>query len=310
MNAEFVQKIKKLAIDAGYAACRITTTEPFREFERALRDRMEQFPEAAHLYAPLWEKMDHRSSASWARSIIVCIRRYGKYAIPKGLDAYFGRYYLFDRRIRACPDYNIARRFETGLNRLGLRTRRGGVPYRWAGARAGITQFGRNCFAYSQHGSWIDLDAWLVDVKLPPDTPTFEPACPEECRTCIEACPTGALVEPFVMRRDRCIAHLTYEAPEPIASDLWENMGSWVYGCDVCQRVCPLNEEAWEPIERAEWLEEIADYLLPAALATMDMETYRTRVHPHFWYISVNDLARWHANAVRALQYVPKTEEH
>lgn len=303
MSTESVTTIKRLAAEAGYASCGVTSTEPFREFENALRDRMRWFPEAAHLYAALSEKLDHPTSAPWARSIIVCVRRYGKYAIPNGLDAYFGRYYLFDRRIKPCPDYRIAGRFEAALNQLGLRVQRGGVPYRWAGARAGITRFGKNCFAYSEHGSWIDFDAWLVDVNLPADTPTLESVCPEDCRVCIDACPTGALAGPFVMRRDLCIAHLTYEAPTPIASHLWERMGSWIYGCDVCQRACPMNRGMWEPLESAEWLEEIADDLSPSALSAMDLQTYRTKVQPYFWYISVDNLARWHANAVRALRH-------
>lgn len=302
MNNELPQMIKKLASNAGYSSCGITSVEPFQEFDKALRDRISQFPEAANLYFPLIEKMDFRSSAPWARSIVVCTRRYGKYKIPKKLDLYFGRYYLFDRRIPECPDFNIAKQFEVSINNLGIQTRRGGIPYRWAGARAGITHFGKNCFSYSEHGSWIDFDAWLINVELPPDQPTLNSKCPKNCRICIDACPTNALIEPYVMRRDRCIAHLTYEASEPIASDIWNKMGSWVYGCDVCQQVCPLNKSKWESIEIADWLEKISDFLLPKALAKMDIDTYLTKVHPYFWYIPVDNLARWHANATRAVQ--------
>ena len=168
-----------------------------------------------------------------------------------------------------------------------------------------MTRFGRNNFAYSEHGSWINVQSWLVDVALPPDAPTLEPACPDACRACIEACPTEALLEPFVMRWDRCIAYLTYEAPEPIAPELWQRMGPWIYGCDVCQEVCPLNEETWEPVEKAPWLEKVAWSLRPDALADMDEETHRAIVHPRFSYIPPENLARWRANARRALLQIP-----
>ena len=303
-NVHIVDQIKDLAQRTGYAACGITTTDPFSEFEQAVQDRIDRFPEAAHLYESMREQMDHRTVAPWANSMIVCVRRYGKYAIPKGLDAYFGRYYLFDKRQNLlCPDYCMPQTFESGLTQLGLRAQKGKVPYRWAGARAGVTRFGKNCFAYSsEYGSWIDIAVWFVDMPLPPDAPTLESACPDGCRACIDACPTQALVEPFVMRRDRCVAYLTYWAPHPIPANIWGQMGTWIYGCDVCQQVCPMNRNAWESLEVPEWLEKVADFLAPAALASMDMETYHTKVHSLFWYIGEDDLTRWHVNAARALE--------
>ena len=104
------------------------------------------------------------------------------------------------------------------------------------------------------------------------------------------------------MRMDRCVAYLTYRAPHPIQEDLWQKMGPWIYGCDACQVVCPLNREAWEGRERMPWLEDVAEALTPGRLAEMDEKTYRERVHPLFWYIPAEDVARWRANARRALK--------
>ena len=118
----------------------------------------------------------------------------------------------------------------------------------------------------------------------------------------MDACPTGALVEPFVMRMDRCVAYLTYHAPEPIAPELWNRMGTWIYGCDACQEVCPLNKGRWESIEGAPWLDKAALHLSPEALAGMSEKTYREIVHPLFWYISLDDIKRWHRNAARAVK--------
>lgn len=302
MSSELADRIKELAQDIGYADCGITSIEPFREFGRTIDERIERFPETEELYAPMRGRTDPRSSARWARSIVVCVRRYGKYGLPEGLPGHIGRSYLVDRRFEGCPDHVMPKQMKEGLAGMGFRVKNAGVPDRWAAARAGITRFGRNCFAYSKHGSWINIETWSVDKDLPPDEPTLDTPCPENCRACIDACPTGALTEPFVMRMDRCVAHLTYKAPEPIAPDLWGKMGKWIYGCDACQEACPLNKEKWESVEETPWLDDVAQYLTPDALSTMSEETYHEIVHPRFWYIPKDNLKRWHLNAKRVLE--------
>ena len=238
--------------------------------------------------------------------MVVCVRRYSKYEQPAGPIGHIGRNYLFDLRNPECPDHEMPVRMKQGLRDLGLRVRKGGVPDRQAAVRAGVAGFGRNCFAIGEHGSWINLETWIVDAELPADSPTLESPCPPGCDACMRACPTGAIVEPFVMRMDRCIAYLTYSAPQPIDPRLWERMGPWVYGCDACQEACPLNRGTWEPLERPVWLENIVDFLTPRALAEMDEGTYREIVHPRFWYIPEDDLDRWHRNARRAVAYDAK----
>lgn len=300
MKTQLACVIKQAARELGYADCGIAGVEPFTAFEQALRARMQCFPEAAALYRPMLNRVDPRAGTPWARSLIVTVRRYGIYRLPPGLTGHIGRNYLCDRRDPACPEHQRPKRMTARLKALGLRVKRGGVPDRWAGARAGVTRFGRNTFAYSRHGSWINISTWLVDAELPPDRETLDLACPPDCRACIDACPTGALTEPLVMRMDRCIAYLTYHAEMPIDPALWDRMGAWIYGCDVCQQVCPLNKGKWDPQRDADWLFPIADRLQPEALASMDQATYETVVHPHFWYIPAGGLGRWHANAGRA----------
>ena len=305
MSEELKQAIKELVLRAGYVACGIIRAEPFVEYQRALGERIARFPEAAPLYEELRPRVDPQSKAPWVRSIVVCVRRYGKYILPQEAVGHIGRNYLGDRRFEGCADHAISDVVRDGLKALGLRIRKGGVPDRWAGARAGVTRFGRNCFAYAgRYGSWVNIESWRVDAELPPDEPTLTPACPPDCRACIKACPTGALSEPFVMRMDRCIAYLTYYAPHPIVPARWEKMGPWIYGCDVCQEVCPLNRGAWEPLEEAGWQMAVAEHLSPAALATMSAEVYREIIHPRFPYIPLEDLERWHVNARRALAYL------
>ena len=277
---------------------------PFPEYTKALDERIELFPETAELYDKMRIHANPQQAAPWARSIVVCVRRCGKYDVPKSLIGHIARHYLVDQRARQSPDYGISERMLKGLRALELRAKVGNIPARLAAVRAGVARIGRNGFAYSdKYGSWMRIGSWLIDAELPPDQPTTDCPCPESCRACMTACPTKAITRPFVMRMDHCVAYLTYSAPHPIAAQLWDKMGSWIYGCDACQQVCPLNKDKWEPLEKTPWLEEAVSKLTPEALACMDAQTYRQIVHPLFWYIPVEDLDRWHANARRALEH-------
>ncbi len=310
MNEQLASDIKELAQEIGYVACGITSARPFNTFGRTVRDLIKRFPEAESLYGWMLNREDPRIKNPWARSIVVCIRHYGKYRLPKELVGHIGLNYLFDLRYEESPDHAMPKRMTDGLKKLRLRTRKGGVPDKAAASRAGATRFGKNCIAYCDgYGSWINIETWLVDVELPADVPSLRPLCPPGCRKCIDACPTGALVEPYRMRMDRCIAHLTYSSKGPVEPGLWDKMGEWIYGCDLCQQVCPLNHDKWEEEEDATWLEKIEKKLTPEALAGMDEATYRNVVHPLFWYIPKNDLHRWHENARRALEAKSRGKE-
>ena len=302
MDSDCKESIAKLAASVGYTACGITGTEPFVEYVAEVERRMQRFPATVGLYLPLLGRAYPRARMPWARSIVVCVREYGKYVIPDRLDRYIGRTYLFDRRYGSVPDHDMPDRMRAGLKGMGLRVRTGGVPCRWAAARAGIARIGRNCFAYTERsGSWINIEAWLVDAELPPDRPTLDCPCPPDCRACTDACPTGALVEPYVMRADRCAAYLSYSAPEPIAPELWQAMGCWIYGCDACQIACPMNNGKWREESRAGWLEAVVGSLRPEVLAEMTDDFYREVVYPLFWYIPKDGADRWRRNARRAL---------
>lgn len=302
MNTDLVGLIKQLAAEVGYSACGIASAEPFEEYGRALDDRIGRFPETRPLYEEMRHRANPRARTPWARSIVACVRWYGKYELPQQAVGHIGRSYLADRRCEGCPDHCMPGRMKQGLVGMGLRVKTGGVPDRWAAVRAGIARFGKNCFAYTEHGSWINIETWLVDADLPPDRPLPDSPCPAGCDKCIKACPTGALVEPGVMRMDRCVAYLSYGAPEPVDSDLWKKMGKWIYGCDACQEACPLNKGRWECREKAGWMDRLGALLTPEALAVMDERTYVDTIHPRFWYIPADNIQRWHANARRAIQ--------
>lgn len=278
--------------------------QPFEDYQTALMRLSTRFPDAASLYQRMERRINPAAFAPWAKSIIVAIRRYGKYDLPDPITRHIGRNYLCDRRIGACPDHTLPKRMKQGLIALGHRIKVGGIPCREAAVRAGLVQIARNGFAYADGcGSWVNIEAWLIDAELEPDSPSALGApCPPGCRACLDACRTCALTEPYVVDMKRCIAYLTYEEGQPIPDELWNKMGPWIYGCDDCQNACPLNHGTWECREPAPWIEAVASQLTPEALATLDAETYQKLVYPLFWYISETDLERWHRNARRALQ--------
>ncbi len=108
---------------------------------------------------------------------------------------------------------------------------------------AGIGFFGKNTNIISRdYGSWIFLASILTNLDLEMDTP-HAGAC-GTCRICIDACPTGALLGNTTLDATRCISYLTIESQEPIPKDLKAGVGEWVFGCDVCQDVCPYNFRA------------------------------------------------------------------
>ena len=111
-------------------------------------------------------------------------------------------------------------------------------------ARAGLGWIGKNTnlLTHAAAGSWVFLGAILSSAELPADAP-LRTTC-GGCTRCLDGCPTGALVGPRTIDARRCISYLTIEHPGTLDGWEAEAIGDWIFGCDVCQEVCPVNADA------------------------------------------------------------------
>ncbi len=135
-------------------------------------------------------------------------------------------------------------------------------------ARAGLGFIGKNSMLINRtFGSWVFLPEILTSLALDPDEPCGgrHGAC-GECTACIDACPTGAIVGPAMIEAAKCISYLTIERPRAIPEALQSRMGALIFGCDICQQVCPYNRRATPTPHRE---------LLPAAGAGEFVDTRR-----------------------------------
>jgi len=142
---------------------------------------------------------------------------------------------------------------------------------------AGLGWQGKNTLLLNKSaGSYFFLAALLVDFELAYDQPHMTDHC-GTCTACLQACPTDAFVAPNVLDATRCISYLTIELRNPIPQELREPMGDWVFGCDVCQDVCPWNSKSQPTDTQQLYPAEKMNPLDLLELFDMDDDSFRTR---------------------------------
>jgi len=296
------QKIKDKALQLGYSACGIIPADSFKEYLQCLDKRIETFPESKELYNRFY--VDAKPPENW-KSIIVCTRRFNEYAAPGNLKELIGKVYLFDSRVSYTNENRAKQEFETFLKMLGLSIQEGYVPARWAAAKAGVGKFGRNNFVYDpEHGSYIWIDAWIVDKVLdyePKPESMYLSECNDKCHKCIDACPTKALSGEFSMNMGKCITRIQFSPKDVQNNEIRPLLGQWVYGCDVCQDACPVNKDKFTEAEDFPLLMEFEEFLSFESILGMDNDTYLGIVNPRFWYSGEGGLWMWKCNALRGM---------
>jgi epoxyqueuosine reductase len=228
--------------------------------------------------------------APWARSVVVCAMNYNS-AQPYSTQVHARGRGWISRYAWSREDYHEAvmrrlRRVEDAIRSaacdagegLDVITRcyvdTGPIVERVYAKYAGVGWTGKNtCIINQGKGSWLFLGVILTSLELAPDLPA-----PDRCGTCtrcIEACPTDAFIAPYKLDATKCISYLTIEKRGAISEELRTGVGQHVFGCDICQDVCPWNRKA--PVTTAPEFEPRPELVNPALdwLAEMSAEKFR-----------------------------------
>jgi epoxyqueuosine reductase len=196
-------------------------------------------------YLPKWQSKRHDSRLPYegVRSAIVVAMNYGG-TEPPGPVARYARgddyHDVMDAKLRELHRWIASDAGRDVRGRAYVDT--GPLLERDLARRAGLGWFGKNTNLINPKlGSFFFLGALLVDLELAPNDPFASDHC-GTCTRCIDACPTSAIVEPRVLDATRCISYLTIENKSEIPLEFRAPIGELIYGCDICQEVCPWNE--------------------------------------------------------------------
>lgn len=243
--------VKRRADELGFVACGITDPSPVEDGGRLDGWLAGGYAGVMrYLHRQARKRKDPRLILPEARSVVVVLDNYYDGEPDPGAPPRVARY------ARGADYHRVTRERMEPLAELlrnhGARVAHtfadsGPVPERALALRAGLGWIGKNTMLIRPGaGSFFFIGTIFTDLTLEQDRTDPTDHC-GSCTRCLEACPTGALVEPRVLDATRCISYLTIEQKGPIPDALAERLDGWVFGCDICNEVCPWNLRFAEP---------------------------------------------------------------
>jgi len=258
-------EIKQRAAELGFDVCGVAPAAPFKElgFFRAWLDRgfageMHYLERTAERRADVRAVMPSAQSVICLGTVYNTDRPYSTEVADPGA-AMIARYAwgedyheVIQQRMDALLEWMRRQAGAAFEARAYVDT--GPVQERVYAQYAGLGWIGRNtCVINPDLGSWLFLSEIVCSLPLEADAPALDQC--GTCRLCLDACPTGAIVEPYVLDATRCLSYVTIELKDDIPIDQREQVGRHAYGCDVCQEVCPWNARPSGPdAEGTPWL--------------------------------------------------------
>ncbi len=263
VDRELTERIKEFACEVGFDAVGVAPAGPFPDDRAVVQQRIAD----GHYSGLPWFTAARADIASDPRNLLPTARSLISVALsyrpdgapapdrsdgPRGrISAYaWGRDYhrVLKERMEQVVTFIREAAGPTQQARTLVDTAR--ILDRAAARRAGVGWVGKHTNVITKAaGSWVFLGEILTELELAPDAP-LRTNC-GACDLCLRACPTGAIVAPYTVDNNRCISYLTIEHKGIIPRELRPLMGTWVFGCDVCQEVCPPNRRVGEPADAA-----------------------------------------------------------
>ncbi len=273
------EQIKRAARDIGFEAVGIVATEPLKTEGEHLHGWLGRgfHGTMAWMAREPEKRADPRLLMPGVKSIVVVLHNYytphehtatGKISRYAWGDDYHDvlrekLHHLLDRIKEQKPDVNAKICVDT-------------TPFMdkaWA-VRAGLGWLGKHSnLITTTHGSWVFIGSLLLDIELDYDTETITDHC-GTCTACIDACPTDAIVEPYVVDSNKCISYATIELRD---EHLPIDTAGWLYGCDICQDVCPWNRFEQPTAEPRFSPRHGETSLSPETVLSLDHEEYVNR---------------------------------
>lgn len=265
--------VKELAAQCGFSFCGISKAEFLQEDARRLENWLKSklHAEMQYMENHFDKRLDPTLLVPGAKSVISLMYNY----FPEQADLSQGKYKI--SRYAYGQDYHnvikdqlfkLSEKIQQEIGSIQGRVFVDSAPVlerSWA-ARSGLGWVGKNSMLINkQHGSYFFLAEVICDLELEPDGP-IKDYC-GTCTACIDACPTDAIIENRTVDSNRCISYLTIELRNAIPNSFQTQMADWIFGCDICQEVCPWNrfaiphhEPRFEPeilkdFDPEEWLE-------------------------------------------------------
>ncbi|MBS6103761.1 MAG: epoxyqueuosine reductase [Megasphaera sp.] len=244
------EKIYHQARLAGYDDCGIIPIDEMDAYRDRFQERLEKEPTSRPFYERIAPGMETKERFPWAKAVVICTWWLGRYKLPPSLEGQYARAFFLapavslteeeKQKKESFTDWLTAEGIHWAGGEKSSHLQIGGL--RHAAMKAGLGMIRKNNFLYTERGSFVMLEGFVIDQSCELRQHHDLKPCAFQCHLCQDHCPTGALSSPFTMNPLKCVSFWNTFGKSQLPPTLPEKaMGNWIVGCDACQNVCPYN---------------------------------------------------------------------
>lgn len=241
--------IKEKALEIGFDDVGIIKADFLSDQKNYLQDWLNKgfHAEMSYMQNNFEKRLDSRLLVENAKSIIIVLKNYfpSKIQIP---DTYKVSKYAYGQDYHKVLKDDLFSLFEyinTNISQISGRVFVDSAPVleKALAQKAGLGWIGKNSLLLTKKGSFMFIGEIIIDLELEYDSPNIKNFC-GNCTKCINACPTNAITEPYIIDSSKCISYLTIEKKGEFSNEENYNFNDYIFGCDICQDVCPWNNKS------------------------------------------------------------------